>query len=74
MYIYKKIQSMRNNIGEILYEKFGTKTPKFPNTAYKIISISKKSFRKFSENEKQPRLDELERIANWLGVNPKELY
>lgn len=64
---------MRNNIGSRLEQKYGVSTPKFPQETYSIIGIGKKAFRQFVTNKKQPTLDELGRIAQWLGVNPKDL-
>jgi plasmid maintenance system antidote protein VapI len=64
---------MRNNVSAILCKKYGNDCPKFANETYKILGIGKKAFRQFVNNKKQPTLDELQRIANWLGVNPKEL-
>lgn len=64
-----------NKISEILKTKFGKETPILSRDIYKnTLNISAKTFRKYVENKKQPRIDELQRIAQWLGVNPKDLY
>ena len=64
-----------NTINTQVVKRFGRNNPHIPNTTYKdILKVGKKTFGKYLRNEAQPRLDELERIANWLGVNPKELY
>ena len=64
-----------NLIGESIKLKFGKEKPILTQTIYKeVLAIPKKTFRKYVDNEKQPRIDELQRIGNWLGVNPKELF
>ena len=62
-----------NNIGLKVKDKFGSCNPRLPQTTYSIIGIGKKAFRQYVENKKQPTIDELQRIAQWLGVNPKDL-
>lgn len=64
---------MNNNIGYQLELKYGVPTPRLPQESYSIIGIGKKAFRQYVENKKQPTIDELQRIAQWLGVPPKDL-
>lgn len=67
--------TQRNFIGETMKGKFGKEKPILTNTIYtNVLGISKKSFRKYVDNELQPRIDELARIAQWLNVNPKDLF
>lgn len=70
-----KTQTSFNSIGETIKSKFGKEKPVLTQSIYKdVLAIPKKTFRKYVENEKQPRIDELQRIAKWLGVNPKDLF
>lgn len=65
----------QNTIGQTLKSKFGKSKPTFTNAIYReVLFISKKNFRKYVDNELQPRIDELTRIAQWLNVNPKDLF
>ena len=64
-----------NLIGESMKLKFGKEKPILTETIYKeVLAIPKKTFRKYVDNKKQPRIDELQRIANWIGVKPKDLF
>jgi hypothetical protein len=64
-----------NFIGETIKLKFGKEKPTLTQSIYKeVLVIPKKTFRKYVDNEMQPRIDELQRIANWLGVKPKDLF
>lgn len=65
----------QNRIGEAIRVVFGKNKPVLPESHYKEkIGIPKKTFRKYVDNEIQPRIDELTRIAQWLNVNPKDLF
>lgn len=65
----------KNRIGETMQGVFGRNKPVFPESHYKEkIGVPKKTFRKYVDNELQPRIDELTRIAQWLNVNPKDLF
>ena len=69
------ISNSFNLIGETIKLKFGKEKPILTQTIYKeVLAIPKKTFRKYVDNEKQPRIDELQRIGLWLGVNPKDLF
>ena len=69
------IQTPQNSIGLKLKSKFGKDKPILTNDIYSnVLFISKKNFRKYVDNELQPRIDELTRIAQWLNVNPKDLF
>lgn len=63
-----------NQISKAMLQKFGNATPKLPQETYSILGIGKKTFRKYLKNELQPRIDEIQRIAQWLGVNSKDLF
>lgn len=63
-----------NNIQNLVNQRFGRSNPVLPEAIYKQqLNIPKKTFGKYLRNELQPRADEIQRIANWLGVAPKEL-
>lgn len=69
------ISNSFNLIGESIKLKFGKEKPVLTQSIYKeVLAIPKKTFRKYVDNEIQPRIDELQRIASWLGVNPKDLF
>lgn len=69
------LNQTKNRIGEAVRNVFGKEKPTLPESHYKEkIRIPKKSFRKYVDNELQPRIDELIRIAQWLNVNPKDLF
>jgi hypothetical protein len=63
-----------NKIGEYVYKFFGREKPILPESLYSKIGVPKRTFRRYVNNELQPRLDELVRIAEWLNVNPKDLF
>ncbi|MFY7937208.1 MAG: hypothetical protein ACOVOQ_07520 [Flavobacterium sp.] len=68
-------QAPKNLIGEAMKSKFGKPKPILTQQVYDgILLIPKKTFRKYVDNELQPRIDELTRIAQWLNVNPKDLF
>lgn len=68
------MKTIRNSIEKELLDKFGRK-PTLTESIYKdVLQIPKKTFGKYLKNEIQPRVDELQRIAFWLGVNPKDLF
>ena len=63
-----------NNIQSFVNQRFGRSNPNLPESLYKErLGIPKKTFGKYLRNQLQPRTDELQRIANWLGVEPKDL-
>lgn len=63
-----------NNIQTFITERFVKPCPHLPEKVYKeILGIPKKTFGKYLRNEEQPTLDEVVKIASWLGVDPKEL-
>lgn len=65
----------KNSIGTAIHNVFGKSKPTLPENHYKEkIGVPKKTFRKYVDNELQPRIDELTRIAQWLNVNPKDLF
>ncbi|MFD2523284.1 hypothetical protein [Emticicia soli] len=65
----------QNRIGENIKLKFGKEKPVLTQSIYRdVLAIPKKTFRKYVDNEKQPRIDEIQRIALWLGINPKDLF
>ena len=57
------------SVREKAEEKPGESKSIYKNT----LRITKIEFGKYVRNQKQPRLDELQRIAQWLGVSPKDL-
>jgi transcriptional regulator with XRE-family HTH domain len=64
-----------NSIGKAIKLRFGKANPVLSQSIYKdVLGVPKKTFRKYVNNEKQPRIDELQRIATWLGVKPKDLF
>lgn len=64
-----------NTIGKAIKLKFGKENPVLSQTIYDdVLGVPKKTFRKYVKNEKQPRIDELQRIATWLGVKAKDLF
>lgn len=66
---------MSNRIGESIRLQYGRTRPVLPEQFYKeVLEIPKKTFGKYIANKQQPRLDELERIAKWLKINPKDLF
>ncbi|CAH0994411.1 hypothetical protein EMA8858_00520 [Emticicia aquatica] len=65
----------QNRIGEQIRLKFGKETPVLTEDIYKkVLGIPKKTFRKYVNNELQPRIDELQRISFWIGVSAKDLF
>lgn len=69
------LQRPQNIIGSVLKSKFGKDKPILSNSIYsEVLGIPKKTFRKYVDNNLQPRIDELARIAQWLNVNPKDLF
>lgn len=63
-----------NSIRTEVLKKFGKEKPGVSQSIYKnTLRITKIEFGKYVRNQKQPRLDELQRIAQWLGVSPKDL-
>jgi|GEM_PF-2538061 hypothetical protein len=68
-------KTVQNRIGEVIESKFGKEKVRLSESIYKdVLCIPKKTFGKYLKNESQPRLDELERIAQWIGSTPKELF
>lgn len=66
---------VRNCIAEKITEKQnGAFTFKPKNDWFREIRISKKRFGKIIRNEQQPTLDELARLADFLGVSISSLY
>lgn len=64
-----------NFIGDSLQNTFGKTKPTLTEDIYKYtLKIPKKTFSKYVDNKQQPRLDELQRIADWLKVEPKDLF
>lgn len=69
------IQEQKNLIGQTMKSRFGKEKPILTNNIYSsVLGVPKKTFRKYVNNELQPRIDELTRIAQWLNVNPKDLF
>ncbi len=67
-------EKVKNRIGETMRIKFGKEKPILPEAIYRdTLGVPKKTFRKYVNNEAQPRIDELTRIANWLGVTINDL-
>lgn len=67
--------TLKNRLGEVVKLKFGKEKPTLTESIYKdVLGIPKKTFGKYLKNETQPRLDELQRIASWLNVEPKDLF
>ena len=67
--------STKNSISEVVKTRFGREKPILPHQIYsEVLGVPKKTFALYMSNKKQPRLDELERIANWLSVDAKTLY
>ena len=63
-----------NNIQTFVRARFGKDRPNLPEEIYKDrLRIPKRTFGRYLRNEKQPSIDEVKRIASWLGVDPKEL-
>jgi hypothetical protein len=66
---------IQNRIGEVIESKFGKERISLSESIYKeVLCIPKKTFGRYLKNEAQPRLDELQRIAQWIGAAPKELF
>jgi hypothetical protein len=66
---------IQNRIGEVIESKFGKEKVRLSESIYReVLCIPKKTFGKYLKNESQPRLDELQRIAQWIGSTPKELF
>ncbi len=71
----KNTSTVSNRIGETIRLQYGRIKPTLPEIFYKdILGIPKKTFGKYIANTQQPRLDELERIAKWLKISPKDLF
>lgn len=61
--------NVKNRIGEAMRLKFGKEKPILAESIYRdTLGVPKKTFRKYINNEAQPRIDELTRIAKWLNV------
>jgi hypothetical protein len=66
---------LTNFIGDSIQNTFGKPKPTLTEDIYKhTLQIPKKTFSKYVDNKLQPRLDELQRIAEWLKVDPKDLF
>lgn len=63
-----------NKISFELKRLYGKEKPTISQNIYNELNIPKKTFGMYLRNEKQPRLDELQRIAQWLGVDAKDLF
>lgn len=64
-----------NLIGKAMKLKFGKENPVLSQNIYTdVLGVPKKTFRKYVDNKKQPRIDELQRISIWLGVKAKDLF
>lgn len=63
-----------NNIQSFVRERFGRERPTLPESVYKeSLKIPKIRFGRILRNEQQPTIDELQRVGEWLGVDPKHL-
>lgn len=63
-----------NKIQSQVQKRFGRETPTLTEAIYRdCLKIPKKRFGQILRNNKQPTLDEVQRIADWLGVNANEL-
>ena len=63
-----------NKIGLVIKAKFGKSKLHLSESVYSdVLEIPKKTFGKYLRNEVQPRIDELQRISTWLGVELWEL-
>lgn len=63
-----------NNIQSFVRERFGRERPTLPESIYKDrLGIPKRRFGQILKNKKQPTIDELQRVGEWLGVDPKQL-
>lgn len=65
---------VKNRIGETMRVRFGKEKPILSESIYRdTLGVPKKTFRKYVNNEAQPRIDELTRIAKWLNVSINDL-
>lgn len=65
---------VKNRIGETMRVRFGKEKPILSEAIYRdTLGVPKKTFRKYVNNEAQPRIDELTRIAKWLNVSINDL-